>query len=71
MNKVTGKLKHVMDHLEAKGVLSPSDTKAIVHALEQLPTAESAPVAPHAQKALSGRYWEGRSRALHDRKFHP
>ena len=71
MTKVTGKLKNVMHHLEAKGVLSPSDTRAIVHALEQAPAAEPAPVAPQAQKALSGPYWEGRNRALNDRKFHP
>ena len=68
--QVTGELQHVVDHLQAKGVLTPADSKAIVHALEHLPI-QSAPAAPHAQKALSGPYWEGRNRALHDRKFHP
>lgn len=70
MNKVAGELKNVVEHLEAKGVLTPSDTKAIVHALKHLQGDPSAQP-PKAQKALSGSYWEGRNRALHDRKFHP
>jgi hypothetical protein len=70
MNEVAGELKKVVDHLEAKGVLTHSDTKAIVHALENLQE-DSSPKKPKPQKALSGSYWEGRHRALHDRKFHP
>jgi hypothetical protein len=70
MSKVTAGLKNVVEHLEAKSVLTASDTKAIVHALRHL-QGDSSPEAPQAQKALSGPYWEGRRKALHDRKFHP
>jgi argininosuccinate lyase len=70
MDEVAGGLKTVVEHLEAKGVLTASDTKAIVNALEHLKV-DSSPQAPRVQKALSGPYWEARNRALHDRKFHP
>jgi hypothetical protein len=70
MKHITGELETVAAHLEAKGVLTPSDTTAIVHALDNL-RVDSSQAAPHAQKALSGRYWEARHQALHNRKFHP
>ena len=70
MKDITGGLENVVAHLEAKGVLTPSDTKAIVHALEHLQV-DSSLAAPQAEKALSGPYWEGRHQALHNRKFHP
>ena len=70
MKDSTGGLENVVAHLEATGVLTASDTTAIVHALEKL-QADSSLAAPQAQKALSGPYWEGRHQALHNRKFHP
>jgi hypothetical protein len=70
MDQVAGGLKSVVEQLEAKGALTASDTKAIVDALEHLKV-DPSPQPPPVQKALSGPYWEGRSRALHDRKFHP
>jgi hypothetical protein len=70
MKGITDGLENVVAHLEAKGVLTASDTKAIVHALENL-QADSSPTTPQAQKALSGPYWEARHQALHNRKFHP
>jgi hypothetical protein len=70
MNRVRGRLKSVIEHLEAKGVLTASDTKAIFHALEQLQV-NSTPPAPKTEKPLSGPYWEARHKALHDPKFHP
>ena len=70
MKDIKGGLKNVVAHLEAKGVLTPSDTKAIVCALENLQV-ESSLAAPRAQKALSGPYWEARHQALHNPKFHP
>jgi hypothetical protein len=70
MKDIAGGLENVVAHLEAKGVLTASDTTAIVHALEEL-RAESSRTAPLAQKALSGPYWRGRHQALHNRKFHP
>lgn len=70
MDEVAGGLKSSVEHLEARGVLTPSDTKAIVHALVHLKV-DPSPEAPRVQKALGGAYWEGRNRALHDRKFHP
>jgi ActR/RegA family two-component response regulator len=70
MKHITGGLGNVVAHLEAKGILTPSDTTAIVNALENL-QADSSAAAPQAQKALSGPYWEARHQALHNRKFHP
>jgi hypothetical protein len=70
MDNRTGGLEDVVEHLEAKGVLTPSDTKAIVNALQHL-RADALAHEPPVEKALSGTYWEGRNRALHDRKFHP
>jgi hypothetical protein len=69
LNKATGELKTVVKHLKANGVLTPSDTKAIVHALELLQVDSS----PQTQKSLSESdpYWEARNKALHDRKYHP
>jgi hypothetical protein len=66
MKDTTGGLGNVVAHLEAKGILTPSDTTAIVHALENL-KADSVAAAPQAQKD----YWEARHQALHNRKFHP
>ena len=70
MNKLTREMKNVVEHLKAKGALTPSDTKAIVQALEHL-QADSSPQAPQAQKSLSecDPYWEARHNALNDRKF--
>jgi hypothetical protein len=66
MKDISGGLENVVAHLEAKGVLTASDTTAIVHALENL-KADAPPAAPQAQKD----YWEARHQALHNRKFHP
>jgi hypothetical protein len=56
MKDISGGLENVVAHLEAKGVLTASDTTAIVHALENL-KADAPPAAP---PPLSSRRGHGR-----------
>ena len=72
MQKVIPKTKNAVAHVETKPVLTPSDTKAILHALKQA-TADSSPRAPAVQKSTreSDAYRRARSKAINDRKFHP
>ncbi len=65
--EMSRKLKDVVDHLAAQGVLTVSDTQVIFQALEHV----HAEVPSPAPQTLSGPYYEARHRALHDRKVHP
>jgi len=67
MNDVKRDLKDVVEHLAKQGVLTPSDSKVIFQALEQV----HADASSQAPQTLSGPYYEARHRALHDRKVHP
>jgi len=72
MKKVSGKTKKPSKRRKAKDDLSPSDVKAIVHALERVKIKTAQP-APQRQKSLSevDTYWAARNKALHNRKYHP